>query len=363
MQEQAGHLYTFDAFRLDPQEYSLTWNGRPVPLSPKAFETLLVLVQNAGHLVEKDDLLRRLWPDSFVEEGNITKHISMLRKALDETANGAEYIETVPKRGYRFVSSVTEIPKGAADAEMLHPSAVEPVAVPQVVAATPANRWRAVAAVLGGLLLVAGFAYWRWKVSGKRASSAVRSIAVMPLENLSGDLNQEYFSDGMTEELITALAQVQKLKVISRTSSMQFRGARKPLREIAHVLGADVVLEGSVLRSADRVRITVQLLDGKTDRHLWAETYDRALKDVLEIQQDVAKVVSVAARPAPLGSGELRRVFEGPIFLESVDRGGCSKGCPVLQPRLGKGSGVASGVLGTRRRLRCPGQLGRASRA
>jgi len=212
-----------------------------VPLPPKAAETLTVLVQNAGTLIDKEELLQKVWHDAFVEEGSLTRTISILRKALGEGSDGQEYIATVSKRGYRFTAKVTEM------------------AEPRPVSA-----------------------------------HARLMLAVLPFENMSEDLTQEYFNDGLTEEMITQLSRLnpKRLGVIARTSAMRYKGAKKSIREIGKELGVSHVLEGSVRRDAGRVRIAAQLIQVSDQTHIWAETYERNLGDILKLQSEVSQAVA-----------------------------------------------------------------------
>jgi TolB-like protein/DNA-binding winged helix-turn-helix (wHTH) protein len=274
-----------------------------VPLTPKVFDLLRLLVQNSGRLVEKDELLREIWPDSFVEEGNLNRNVSILRKVLGEDASGQLYIETVPKRGYRFVASVTtirgnglravETGKEAGQVESASEVSEAELPVSQE-AAKPkrtglARRWM----VVGGLAVLTLGAMVYFLTRGQRkAHPEIRSIAVLPLQNLSGDPAQEYFADGMTETLINSLAQIRALKVISRTSVMSFKGSKPTLPEIARALGVDGVIEGSVQREGERVKVMIQLIHGPTDAHVWARDYERALTDVLNLQGEMARAIA-----------------------------------------------------------------------
>jgi TolB-like protein/DNA-binding winged helix-turn-helix (wHTH) protein/Flp pilus assembly protein TadD len=286
MFQTTKHFYTFGPFCFDPEERVLLRDKEPVSLAPKTVETLLVLLENAGHVVDKDELMRRVWPNVFVEEGNLNKNIFVLRKALGKAGNGLEYIETVPKRGYRFVAPVKPL--------LIPQPEVELLGVQNASHTRPSSKFRAL--VAGGLmvsfiLVITGvlgrIIPWRSSPAG-----TVRSIAVLPLENLSGDAGQDYFADGMTDELITNLGQIGSLRVISRTSVMKYKGLHKPLSQIAKELNVDAVVEGTVFRSGNRVRITAQLIQARSDVHLWAGSYERDLRDVLSLQNEVAASVA-----------------------------------------------------------------------
>jgi TolB-like protein/DNA-binding winged helix-turn-helix (wHTH) protein/Tfp pilus assembly protein PilF len=288
MSEQTKQLYEFGPFRLDPAERLLLQDGKPVPLAPKVTDTLLVLIQNAGHLVEKDDLMKRVWQDAFVEEGNLNKNISILRKALGRCDGGREYIETIPKRGYRFVFPLQELKPEPSEQGQVASTLAAEVHIPRV------SRKLAVA-VIGGTLAI-GLAVLLWRMGWRRpqvtATAPIRSLAVLPLENLSGDASQDYFADGMTDQLITDLGQIRSLRVISRTSTLQYKRTHKSLPQIARELNVDAVVEGTVMRSGERVRITAQLIQAVTDKHLWAHAYEGDLADVLTLQNQVAADIS-----------------------------------------------------------------------
>jgi TolB-like protein/DNA-binding winged helix-turn-helix (wHTH) protein/Tfp pilus assembly protein PilF len=285
---EGKHFYEFGPFRLDPVERLLLLNNQTIPLAPKAFETLLLLVENSGHLLTKDELMKRLWPGTFVEEVNLAQNISAIRRVLDHKNGEAHYIETVAKGGYRFTSETRKV--------VPEPPAAMPV--PE----TMRQRWSmarlvvtasATILVIASALLVPRLARLREKVTtATPGTTAIRSIAVLPLVNLSSDPAQEYFSDGLTDELITKLAQVGALQVISRTSVIGYKHSVKKAPEIGAELHVDSLVEGTIERVSDRVRIRVQLIRASTDQHIWAESYDRDLKDVLQLESDVAHEIA-----------------------------------------------------------------------
>jgi TolB-like protein/Flp pilus assembly protein TadD len=236
MKQEAKRLYQFGPFRIDSNERLLRRGAEVIPLAPKAIETLLVLAASGGRVVEKDELIKTVWPDTFVEEGGLARNISLLRKALGEDSDGDSYIETIPRRGYRFIAPVSE--------------------------------------------------------TRDEAAPATRSLAVLPLANLSGDPLQDFFADGMTDELISYLLKIEALHVSSRTSVMNYKSAGKALRDIARELDVTWVVEGTVLQSGGRVRISVRLIEGATEKHLWAETYEKDMRDVLALQSEVAGDIS-----------------------------------------------------------------------
>lgn len=236
-------FYRFGRFCLDPTGRVLLCGDRTIPLPPKAAAALLLLVQNAGDVVEKQDLLEHVWQDAFVEEGSLTRTISILRKALEGGAGGRELISTIAKRGYRFVGRV-EVEGSPALRALSLPSRI--------------------------------------------------MLAVLPFENMSSDKEQEYFSEGLTEEMITQLGRMnpERLGVIARTSAMRYKNCGKAIQQIGRELGVPYVLEGSVRRAGHRVRVTAQLIQVADETHLWASTYDRDLGDVLALQNDVACAIA-----------------------------------------------------------------------
>jgi len=283
----------FCKFELNLTSGELHKDGRKVALPPKSFEILRVLAERPGEVVTREELRAKLWAaDTFVEFDDSLNHaVKTLRHALGDSAENPQFIETLPRHGYRFIAPV----------RTAHPP--EPVSTP-----TRSRRTAAAAVVLGVAVLgVALLAFnveggWHSRVWGSAGGPPIRSLAVLPLSNLSGDPQQDYFADGMTDALITDLAKIRGLKVISRTSVMQFKDVKKPLPQIAHRLGVDGILEGSVQRSGGHVRITIQLIRAPTDTHLWAESYERDTRDVLvlqaEIAQAVARQVKVTLTPA-----------------------------------------------------------------
>ena len=291
-------VYQFGHFRLDPQSRVLLTGDKIVPLTPKALDLLLALVEKSGQVVIKDDLIKAVWPDTFVEESNLSSNISILRKQLGVLPEGGEYIETIPKRGYRFIAIVTSV------------SGDPPAEVTEV---KPAIRRRTIISVAAGLsvLVLAVLYSERSRISllGLAAPPHIQALAVLPLANLSGDPAEDYFADGMTEALTADLAQIAALRVISRTSVIQYKGTKRPLPEIARQLKVDAVVLGSVLRSGTRVRITAELILASTDRHLWARTYERDLGDILDLQNEVARAIAaeIRAKVTPQEQARLTR--------------------------------------------------------
>ncbi len=276
------HLYEFGPYRIDSVERLLQRGEETIPLTPKAADTLLALVANSGRVLEKDELMKIVWPDTFVEEGALARNISALRKALGDDAESSQYVETIPKRGYRFIATVKDVSVAAP------PELIEPVKKKHV-----SFSW--VAWLVAGALLILAAVVVYPSLSrrfGARPPN-ISSLAVLPLNNLSNDPAQEYFADGMTEELINSLAKIEALRVISRTSAMTYKGVRnKSLPQIARELKVDGIVEGSVVQSRNRVRITVRLFEGKSEKQLWAQSYEQDLRDVLALRSQVASAIA-----------------------------------------------------------------------
>jgi TolB-like protein/DNA-binding winged helix-turn-helix (wHTH) protein/Tfp pilus assembly protein PilF len=283
----------FDVFELDVRAGELRKRGVKLRLQGQPLQVLAILLNRAGDVVTREELRAEIWTaDTFVDfDHSLHNAIARVREVLGDSVDMPRYIETLPRRGYRFIAPVTGVeiqPPGPPTQGGR--SSEAPVGV------RPSER-RALAFTLltflafGPVLLLVRTAFHH-----AAAAPRLRSIAVLPLDNLSGDPSQDYFVDGMTDELITDLAKVGSLRVISRTSAMRYKGTKKGLPEIARELNVDRIVEGSVLRSGQRVRITAQLLDALTDQHLWAETYERDLGDVLGLQSEVAETITQQVR-------------------------------------------------------------------
>ncbi|HWZ78066.1 MAG TPA: winged helix-turn-helix domain-containing protein [Candidatus Sulfotelmatobacter sp.] len=307
MAEKTKRIFDFGHFRLDSAEGVLLADGHPVPLTPKAYETLVALLENSGHILEKDALLKRIWPDTFVEEGTLVQNISTLRKILGEAEEGSAYIETIPRRGYRFVGTVREADFRSGPEEKIVPVPGGRVSRTGI----RSSRLSALALAAAFLLIVFLVREWIWPATGPAQNKAM--LAVLPFQNLTGDSQQEYFSNGLTEEMITQLGDLEpnRLGVIARTSAMQYKDTKKSVREVGRELGVDYILEGSVRREGDRVRITAQLIQVKDQTHLWASDYDRNLRDILVLQSDVAGAVAREIK-LRLSSNERARLASRP---------------------------------------------------
>jgi TolB-like protein/DNA-binding winged helix-turn-helix (wHTH) protein/Flp pilus assembly protein TadD len=291
----------FGVFELDLRAGELRKHGLRVRLQEQPFQTLALLLEHPGEVVTREELQKKLWPkDTFVDfDHGLNKAVSKIREALGDSAESPRFIETVARRGYRFLAEVK--PADAArvqSPELAIPPHLEPGSDDRADLVgksekskerRPTLAWRISAFVL--LLLAAPLAAWKLH-SWNRPSPVIRSLAVLPLESLSNDASQDYFADGMTDELISDLGQISALRVISRTSVMVYKHARKPLPQIARELNVDAVVEGTVLRSGDQVRITAQLIEASSDKHLWSESYEGELRDTLALQTQVARAIA-----------------------------------------------------------------------
>jgi TolB-like protein/Tfp pilus assembly protein PilF len=297
----ARRTVRFGGFELDEDAGELCKEGAKIPLQVQPFQVLQLLLRQPGRVITREELRQKIWPsDTFVDFDHSTNNaIKRLRQALGDTADTPRYIETLPRRGYRFIGKVE------CDA------------------------------------------------------TRMRSLAVLPLENLSHDPQQEYFAEGLTEALITTLAKIGELRVISRTSAMLYKGVRKPLREIASELEVDAVVEGTVLRVGHRVRITAQLIDPLKESHLWAESYERHLRDVLDLQSELARAIAREvqvkltpqeqaqfAESHPVNPEAYEAYLKGRYHWNRRSREGLPKGVQYFQEAIAKDPAYAAAYAG-----------------
>ena len=313
-------LVRFADYTLDLQTAELRCNGTKIILQAKPFQILRSLIESNGHLVPREELIKRLWPSgTFVDfDQSLNRAVARLRESLQDEAERPRFVETLPRRGYRFIAPVEKVESPSSEPKplvnealsVLRSSSQEDVRGARVPHLLGSHSTVISATVL--VLLFSGLALLHWRgtigaiASGDEGRSipnarsfpksgaiaGIRSIAVLPLDNLSHDAEQDYFADGMTDALINNLSKIGALRVISRTSTVQYKATHKPLPEIARELRVDGVVEGSVQRLANQVRITVQLIDGKTDAHLWTRSFDRDLSNMLALESDVAQAVA-----------------------------------------------------------------------
>jgi TolB-like protein/DNA-binding winged helix-turn-helix (wHTH) protein len=349
-------IRSFGAFEVDLHAYELRKRGVKIRLQDQPFQILAMLLERPGVVVTREELRQKLWSaETFVDfDHGLNNAINRLREARSDSAENPRFIETLPRRGYRFIAPV-EVMGSAhhprplfAEQDVPTPAVVPlPVVYPASNGLPPgrdtdkspvaplckpptdrdsaaANRFllrfpsrQITLAVLGVTLISVGFAWftWHWKYvqRGIGSGGAIQSLAVLPLENVSGQTGQDYFADGMTDELITELAKISGLRVISRTSVMQYRGEKKPVPEVARELKVDAVVEGTLLRAGDRVRITAQLIRAVPEKHLWSESYERDPRNILDLQREVARAIASEVR----------------VKLTSRERAGLSSTRPV----------------------------------
>jgi TolB-like protein/DNA-binding winged helix-turn-helix (wHTH) protein/tetratricopeptide (TPR) repeat protein len=339
--------------------------GLPVRLPAQSFQVLCLLLSRPGQLVSRQELQKALWPnDTFGDfEHGLNAAVNRLREGLGDRAEAPQFVETLPRRGYRFISEIRNPIDAVLVDRMLLDDSVPPAvpaeadgtenpgryvaAIPVLPVADPAvgpvlsapvrmkphsfPSKRKARLILGGsgacvaFVVAAAFGQLlarRWLHRG--APVGITSLAVLPLDNLSGDPSQEYFVDGMTDELITELAHVPGLRVVSRTSAMQEKGTRKPLQQIGRELNVDAIVEGSAVRSGDKVRITAQLIDVRNDKHLWAQSFEGSMNDVLSLQDSATREIvaqtAVALTPAVYVSGNSPRQVD-PVAHDAYLRG------------------------------------------
>src|SRR5215470_5809682 len=302
---------SFGSFEVNASTGELRKQGIRIKLHEKPLQVLLALLEHPGEVVTRRELQERLWPgDTFVEfENGLNNAISRLREALGETSGSPRFIETVPRPGYRFVAEVSK--------PLLRPKLAN------------SRKW---VLVFGSILVAGVAAAGVYRLARGRRDSPIHSLAVLPFRSLSAGVRDEYFTDGMTDAVTTELAKLGVSKVISETSVAQFKGTKKPVPEIARALQVDAVVEGAVLREGNQVRITVQLIRADSDRHVWAESYQRQMTDILALQDEVALGVAHAIKlelspgaagqsssPKPVNSEAYEAYLKGRYFLQKPD--------------------------------------------
>ena len=319
----------FDAYELRLSTREFLKHGLRIKLPPQAFQVLQMLVERPGQLISREEFHRALWPaDTFVDfDQGLNSAVKKIRDALNDSAETPRYIETLPRLGYRFIGEVNR----RDSTDVLRPvdgnHASEEVSRNPMPVAPPAGRQNLrlrIVSMAVVILVLVGSGIYLLIHRAPATNSSIRSIAVLPLENLSGDPDQEYLADGMTDELITHLAKLGSPKVISRTSVMRYKGALQPLPEIAQALKVDAVVEGSIALSGNRVRVTVQLIRASDDQHLWAEEYDSEMGDMLTLQRLIASSIAQEVR-AKLGPEQqtyfAAKVSRDPVLNEAYLRG------------------------------------------
>jgi len=309
MAEHTTDFYEFGRFRLKSDERVLLREEELVPLTPKAFDILLALLENDGRIVRKDDLMKKVWPHTFVEEGNLTQNVSLLRKALGESANGPQFIETVPRRGYRFVAPVSKSrrTRGGHLIEIpnKHARPGAPASLPPE--SSPASRkWEleprnskletisrrvpAVALTLAAILAaVVGIAYLSGRDKAGASTAAIQSIAVLPFVDDSPDAEAEFLDDEIAESLVNSLTKLPKLRVVPRSVMVSYKGRNVDPRKVGQELNVRAVVTGRVHRHGDTISIQADLIDLDSVSQIWGQHYDRRLSDILLVQEEISR--------------------------------------------------------------------------
>jgi TolB-like protein/DNA-binding winged helix-turn-helix (wHTH) protein len=292
-QQRTQTVIRFGSFEADLHTQELRRRGTLLRLPSQSFQVLQMLLERRGTLVTRDELRAVLWPsDTFVDfDHGLHAAVNRLREALGDSADRPRWIETLPRRGYRFIAPVEGSADSAEAAVVDHQKRPKPIFQ---------RRWIAIVllvpmmigAVVAALLLGMNVRGWRDRLFMRSPKTQIQALAVLPLTNLSGDSEQEYFADGITESLITELGKINSPRVISRQSVMQYKSSKKSLQEIAGELKVDAVVEGTVVRSGDRVRVTIHLSQALPERQLWAQEYDRSIRDALSLQGEIARAIT-----------------------------------------------------------------------
>jgi TolB-like protein/DNA-binding winged helix-turn-helix (wHTH) protein/tetratricopeptide (TPR) repeat protein len=343
--KQSPKVFRFGAFEVDVAAAEVRKHGTRIRLQQQPFEVLLSLLERHGELVTREELQKKLWPtDTFVDfEHGLGSAINRLREAIGDSTDRPRYIETVPRRGYKFIAALEDDHSVAsAQTAAMAPSAKTTKAIrpsPLVVALGTAI----------GIALVLAFAWHSLHERAGAPTERIDSLAVLPLDNLSRDSEQEYFADGMTDQLITDLAQIPSVRVISRTSIMQYKNVHKSLEQIAGELKVAAVVEGTVQRSGNRVRITAQLIQVRKEKHLWARSYEGDLRDVLALQDHVARDVAAEIRiklgpviearlsnPRPIEPEVYENYLKGRYFWNTRTEEGVHRGIDYFQQAIAK---------------------------
>ena len=349
-----SRIYHFGVFTLDARTGELCHNGHRTPLRDQSFQLLLALLEHPGELLTREELTRRLWQaDTFVDfDRGLNKVVNHLRETLADSVEQPRFIETLPRKGYRFIAPVTHVDDDA-----------EGVAPASTARSSRFHRWLSLSVMLAagiGIAVGAGIVEVRkWMASRWAATPEISALAVMPLENLSRDPEQQYFADGLTDALITDLVKTGTVRVASRTSVTRYRGTKKSIAEIGRELSVDAVVEGTVTYSGSRVRITAQLIQVSTDMHLWADAYERDVSEILDLQRalanDIARRINVFVKPldrVPRVNPEAyRAVPQRALRLLRVHEPRLATGDRALQPGDRDRSGIRPSLFRARRHL------------
>lgn len=322
MSKQTKHFYEFGPFRLDAMQRLLLRGGEAVQLTPKAFDLLLVLLESSGRVLTKDELMKLVWPDQFVEEANLSHNIYRLREALGDRQNGQKYIETLPRRGYRFVAKITEIVDEGGELLLEERTAVSPRAEegedagqtsepgpptaekrqPAVAKVIKSKRASVAVWVIGAacllILSVGGYLFWRRSAAQPGSvNSSIHSLAVLPFRPLSAESRDESLELGMADALITKLSNIQQVIVRPTSSILKYENSDQDLLTAGREQGVDAVIEGKVLKAGDRLRLTVQLIRVSDGVSLWAGTFDEKFTNIFAVQDSISEQVGAALVP------------------------------------------------------------------
>jgi len=304
-------VYRFDDFVVDPVTWRLSRAGQEIHLKPIVLELLIYLIANRGRLVTREELMDTVWGDTVISESALTKAAGRLRQALGDDSATHRYLETVRSRGYRFVAEVEEIERQDG-----------PDSASGKTRARTARRGLVAAGAAAVVVLIVLTVSWlRGSQVETPHAEAIGSLAVLPLHNLTGDPEQDYYVDGLQDLLITELSQLSGLRVTSRQSTKRYRGSQLPAPDIAKELGVDALVEGSLLREGGKIEVTVQLIDGGRDEHLWADRYARDTSHVFDLVSDIARAIDtvIVSTTASPGSLVPNRRITGPVDPRAVD--------------------------------------------
>jgi len=352
----------FGVFEVDLRACELRKNGVLLKLQGQPFQILTLLLERPGAMVTREELRQKLWSaDTFVDfDNSLNAAINRLRETLGDSAENPRFVQTLPRRGYRFIVPVERVDQ---DAEVVVAEAVSPRETSRSEGPAPQRafpKWKLWAAGIAIVTALLPTAFYFWKLrSNHLSTSKIRSLAVLPLANLAGGSSQEFFSDGMTDALITNLAQIHALRVISLTSTLRYKGTQKPLPQIGRELNVDAVLIGEVVHSGERVRIDIQLIESATDRHLWVGSYERNLEDVLALQAevagDVAREIRVQVTPQegellaaapPVNKEAYEEYLRGRFFWNKRTEAGTEKSIEYFENALKKDPHYAQAFSG-----------------
>ena len=339
LETRPSGIVQFGTFEADLRSGELRKQGKRIKIQEQPFHVLTVLLQHPGEVVTREELRNQNWPpDTFVDfDNSLNTAINKLRDALGDSADSPRFIETLPRRGYRFIAPLVsdQQSKLPVPTEESKRAERQPGKKPQT------RLWLVAAAAT--MLILLAMAYIA--LCGQTryvAHSKINSLAVLPLKNLSGDPAQEYLADGMTEELIGRLAGIHDLRVVSRTSVMRFKDAQTSVPEIARTLNVDAVVEGSVIREGNRIRVHAQLIRAATDEHFWSETYDSELRDALGLQSEVAESIALKVKATVTGEEHTRLIAARPVSPEAYES--YLKGLYVYRNKTSSRAGVEESI-------------------